>query len=440
MNFKPLKASFLLLLGLVISISGCKKDKEVEPEPTNEVFQFTPSTATQEDVQAALIEMVNGDTLEFAAGTYDFIGTLSIADKDSIVVRGAGMSSTILDFTNQTQGAQGFYVLNSNWFLMQDFTIKDAVGDGVKIKDSQGVSVLNIGVEYSGTPSQDNGAYGIYPVTCKHLYINGCYVRGASDAGIYVGQSEDIIVSQNTVTENVAGMEIENCFRADVFENNATRNTGGIMAFDLENLPVIPNGHTCRIYNNTIVNNSHPSFAPPGNTVGAIPVGTGIMVLSYDRVEIFGNTITNNDVMGIGVISMTTLRAIEGDFSPYPADYDPYNYSVYIHDNDITHSGTFPPAADRNDSSNLLVGTFTQNSIFPDIIYDGYAAPIYGENNDLTEGLCISNNGGAIFANVNADAPGPDPNVPFPNFDPEVAPHVCTQDALSAVTVNAPGL
>ena len=34
----------------------------------------------------------------------------------------------------------------------------------------------------------------LYPVQCKNVLIDGCVAIGASDAGIYVGQSQYVIV------------------------------------------------------------------------------------------------------------------------------------------------------------------------------------------------------------------------------------------------------
>ena len=78
------------------------------------------------------------------------------------------------------------------------------------IPDTESESA-NTGVNESLTT---NGAYGIYPVESKDVLIDSVLVRGASDAGIYVGQSRNIIVRHSTAVENVAGIEIENSFEA----------------------------------------------------------------------------------------------------------------------------------------------------------------------------------------------------------------------------------
>jgi len=395
------------------------------------VWRVSPSASSQDDIQEALILMNNNDTLELAAGTYNISSTLSIEGKTGVVIRGAGMSETLLDFSGQATGAQGFLGTNLNWFLMHDFAVLDAVGDGVKLKDSDGISIIRIHVEYTGPVASDNGAYGLYPVTSKNVLIDGCYVRGSSDAGIYVGQSEQVVVRNNIVEENVAGMEIENCINSDVYSNTARNNTGGIMAFDLENLPVIPNGGVCRIFDNTVINNNHKSFAPAGNVVASIPVGTGIMILSFADVEIFNNTITDNYIMGIGVLSMYTLKLLDEDTNPLPADYDPYVYNVNIHDNNLSSVNQYPD--EPNGTTDFIINDiFGAGNDISDIIYDGFKAPVY--NSDQTEGLCIRNNGNATFADVAASSLFTNP------IRYNAGIHDCSQAALSAVVIDAPEL
>ena len=88
----------------------------------------------------------------------------------------------------------------------------------------------------------------------------------------------------------MAGIEIENSYFADVFNNIATNNTGGILVFDLPGLPQ-QGGHHVRVFNNKIINNNTDNFAPEGNIVGEVPRGTGVIVQANSLVDIFENTI-----------------------------------------------------------------------------------------------------------------------------------------------------
>ena len=114
---------------------------------------------------------------------------------------GRGMKETILDFKNQQSGAQGFLV-TSNGVTLKDFSILDAKGDALKVIGAAGISMINLRTEWTGGPKSTNGAYGFYPVESEDVLIDGCVAIGASDAGIYVGQSKNIIV-RNKIYHNV---------------------------------------------------------------------------------------------------------------------------------------------------------------------------------------------------------------------------------------------
>src|SRR5205085_5350276 len=129
-----------------------------------------------------------------------------------------------------------------------------------------------------------NGGYGLYPVQCTKVLIERCEVSGASDAGIYVGQSKSIIIRNSKAFENVAGIEIENSLYADVYDNEAFLNIGGILVFDLPDLTQKEGGFV-RIFKNNIHDNNHANFAPKGNIVGKVPLGTGLMILATRNVE-----------------------------------------------------------------------------------------------------------------------------------------------------------
>ena len=152
--------------------------------------------------------------------------------------------------------------------------------------------------EWTRGPNPENGAYGLYPVNCTNVLIERSIARGASDAGIYVGQSRNIIVRENTAELNVAGIEIENSFNADVFGNTATHNTGGILVFDLPGLPQ-QGGHSIRVYENTITGNNTPNFAPAGNIVASVPAGTGVLIMANRDVHVFENEIGDHGTVNV---------------------------------------------------------------------------------------------------------------------------------------------
>ncbi|MDL2353458.1 MAG: parallel beta-helix domain-containing protein, partial [Pseudomonadota bacterium] len=193
-------------------------------------------------------------------------------------------------------------LVTSDDVTLRDFAVENTHGDGIKSKGADNIVYYRVRVTWTGGPKETNGAYGIYPVSSTGVLVDGCKVSGASDAGIYVGQSKAITVRYNMVEQSVAGIEIENSRDALVTGNLVTRNTGGILVFDLPNLPVMGGGNT-EIFNNLVIANDTPNFAPKGNIVASVRRGTGIMVMANDFVTVRENTLVDNPTAQVLIVS-----------------------------------------------------------------------------------------------------------------------------------------
>ncbi len=358
----------------------------------SEVIIIPPSEDSQERLQEALILANPGDIIQLTTGIYNFEDSLSL-DVDGVTIQGDGHENTILNFSDQKSGAQGLMV-TSNKVLLKNFAVLDAKGDAIKVKGSDGISFINVRTEWSGGPKSSNGAYGLYPVESKNVLIDGCIAIGASDAGIYVGQSENIVVRNSIAKFNVAGIEIENSYYADVYDNTAEDNTGGILVFDLPGLPQ-QGGHDVRVFNNSIVHNNTDNFAPEGNIVGEVPRGTGIIIMANSNVEIFSNRIDDHETVGIAVVSYINDDDSD-DFTD--SGYYPHPKSVQIHNNEISRSGSNPDL-DKDIASILYE---ISDGDMPDIFWDGVLPlkqMILGQPNN--EKLIIKDNGEIDFAVMN---------------------------------------
>ena len=227
----------------MISVTSCEQKQAA-----------IPPISFEENLQRQLIEAESGDVIEIPAGIHRFTRSLSL-NVSGVTIKGEGMNSSVLSFQNQQQGAEGLLVSADN-FTIQDLAIEDTTGDALKVNESNNVVIRNVRTEWTNGPATTNGAYGIYPVQSTNILIDGAVAIGASDAGIYVGQSSQIIVRNSHTEYNVAGIEIENSTYADVHNNVAVNNTGGILVFDLPNLPV-QGGANTRVFNNEIsINNT----------------------------------------------------------------------------------------------------------------------------------------------------------------------------------------
>ena len=197
------------------------------------------------------------------------------------------------------------------------------------------------------TVSDKAGRYGIYPVSSQNILIDASESIGASDAGIYVGQTNNTIIRNSRAAFNVFGFEIENVQGGEYHDNIAECNTGGFLVYDLDgNLRQY--GDRTRMYRNVSRMNNTYNFTE-GGFVANVPPGSGMITLSYDRIDIFDNRFEDNNTGGI----IHTSYAIfpEGD-RPTEKRIDFYTEGVHIFRNSFRNNGNGLPLATTNDLQN----------------------------------------------------------------------------------------
>ncbi|GJM32623.1 MAG: hypothetical protein DHS20C18_16240 [Saprospiraceae bacterium] len=370
-------------------------------------------------IQTELIMVETGDVVELPPGTFMISGSLLMDGKKNVTIKGAGREKTYLSFSDQQRGAEGIKITNSENITLEDFTIQDTKGDCIKVQDTKGITFRNVRAEWTGKASKKNGAYGLYPVQCEAVLIEGCEAIGASDAGIYVGQSHQIVVRKSRAYRNVAGIEIENSTMADVYENVAEGNTGGILVFDLPGL-IKKKGGNVRVFNNIVSANNYKNFAPKGNTVGQVAPGTGILILAASDVEIFDNQIIDNKTVGTGILSyFFTEKPIEDE------DYYPYPARISIHDNvyEKGDNGKMQPTW-KHKVGFWLYLKFGRK--VPNILYDGIVEDDFLDTNGHLKPeyqICLKNNTNGTFLNLNA-------REDLKSFNTDVTGFECEQPAL----------
>lgn len=378
---------FYYFLVILILLYHCKK-------PETAATAGLPHIAEPyRTLQEMFIDAQPGDTLLLARGIYELDRAISLDGVPRVTIRGAGMQETILSFKHQISGAEGLRI-TADSVTLEDFTVIDAKGDGIKVQGATQVQMRRIQATWSDGAKTTNGGYGFYPVQCSGVLIEHCEARYASDAGIYVGQSRNVIVRNCLAYGNVAGIEIENCMHAEVYDNRAENNTGGILVFDLPDLQVV-NGYDCKVYRNTIIENNHDNFAPPGNIVGTVPPGTGIILMAAKQVEVYDNIITGHKTMGTAIASYQLTQLPWRD-----RNYDPYTREITIRDNRYERKSAVPDLTkDFGKMVNLLFPAKPQ-----DILYDGiWPDTAKGVN---PQRICLVGNQAADaalrFANVDA--------------------------------------
>ena len=350
----------------------------------------------QKKLQTQLIMVDDGGTIDLEEGKFTIDGTLSMEGKKHVTIRGKGIGKTILSYKGQQSGAEGIRISNAEDITLEDLSIEDAKGDCIKTMDVKGITFRRVWAGWTGKMSEKNGSYALYPVMCEKVLIEECTARGASDAGIYVGQSRNIIVRNCKAFENVAGIEIENSWDAEVYNNEAYNNTGGILVFDLPDLK-LKKGGNCKVYNNVVRDNNVVNFAPKGNIVGKVPQGTGILLLASTNVDVYGNKVINNRTVPTGIISYYITENPLNDSSYYP-----YPTAIRIYDNEYSKERRRATMKGRMGKMYRFKLKFGKD--VPDIVYDGILDEKLAVNNKYPadKAICVKNNKGATWANLDA--------------------------------------
>ena len=375
-----MKITRLLQLFFILSIiiiPSCD-DNEVQAVDPGEVLDlslisFEAATFSEDEFIIYLTEDPAGKIFSFGPGTYNFTNTIPLADIDSLTIKGAGINETYFDFSNSTSTTgEGIAAVDCSNLLFCGFTIQNTNGgNGITARNITGLRFDGVGTVWTETRS-DNGAYGIYPVESDDVIVENCYTQGAVDAGIYSGQNQRVIMRNNVMTLNVFGMEAENNIHVEIYGNEFTRNTTGLLVYDNNGVSRILSGSNCKVYDNTFTNNNESNFADLGSSLAAdVPPGFGILYSATSALEITGNSFVDNECGGIIGVA---YYLVDFNFDPNADSLFTFlNDDIYIHDNSFSSGGgTYNVAGILDRPAGPLVWyTFALNgNVRPDIFLD----------------------------------------------------------------------
>jgi parallel beta-helix repeat protein len=386
--------------------AGC--DKAVSATGTNDV----------ESLQGALIDLKTDQTLCLKPGTYLFDKLITLNGTAGVTVRGTGATpdEVVLDFSAQTGGDDAFTV-EADRFTIENLTIKDPPGDGVKVNQSDRPTFRNLKAFYTAGSVAENGAYALYPALSTNVLIEGCDVQGSSDAAIYLGQSTSGVVRNNKAHAAVIGIEVENSEDVEVYGNETWDNTTGFL---IVNLPDLPRkvAHRISVHDNDAHENERANFGE-GFAAG-LPRGSGMVIMGAHHVEVFDNTFEKHSGPAIVIVSWPTFSLL-GGLSTTDTEFDQFAETLHIHDNTLTENGQNPQDAFAD------LGFSTIEDIFWDGVVDETQPPATADDRRL----CIQNNGAATFRNLHGVEGVGDPTLQTT----DLAPHDCSFPALEAVAL-----
>lgn len=407
---------------LLVAACGGGDDGPDGPPDARCMLRIAPTGDATTDTRAlkeALIDATAGQVVCLDDGTFKVNDALRVATPDVTLLGTYAGRHAVLDFSTQAGGGTSVDV-SADGFTAENFTIKNTPGDGIVSTEVDHITYRNLLVTWDGEPDQSNGAYGIFPVQCDHVLIEDSEVYGARDAGIYVGQSKNVIVRRNKAHGNVAGIEIEVTQDAEVYDNEAFDNTAGILVFNLPGLPV-KDGRRTRVYDNNVHDNNRENFAAGGTIVAIVPPGVGMIVLANDQVEIHGNTIANHKSAGIALAARNTIDSTPAN----DPEFDPYPQAVYIHDNTFTNNGTDPQTLVKVVADGCAPDTAPNPAA--DIIWDGRIDPAI-EGGTPGSVLCVKESAATFFMF--------DDEHQYMACSRDVTPNDCTVPALPPLPQN----
>jgi parallel beta-helix repeat protein len=409
---RTMPASVCALSLVLLTLTSCNR-------------QMTPAQF-QKHLQEQLIKAKPGDVIDLPEGRFHLDRTLSLT-ADHITIRGKGMNKTILSFAGQKEGAQGLLV-KANGFTAEDFAIEDTAGDGLAVQGVSDVIIRRVRVEWTHGPNPSNGPYAIYPAECKNVLVEDSVAKGASDAGFYIGQSDNVVMRRNDSEYNVDGYEVENAQNVDVYDNVAAHNAGGIGVFNLPDLPK-QGGQHVRVFRNQVYENNTPNFAPKSlGPIYFLPTGTGVYIMAIHDVEEFQNKIRDNNTTNVFLMAYdsTLPDPTTGQPGIHDARFRPYTDHIYLHDNEISGGGKSPDTR----LETIKVATAAVGGMLPDILYDGVVAPeIRKASKSSNAGqICLMNNGSPSFLNLDAENN-------FKHANNKLKPYECTLPPQEAVKI-----
>lgn len=230
----------------------------------------------------------------------------------------------------------GFDGSRVHGFSIRGFTLRGFQKHGLHLACVDGFDISN-------NISENNDVYGLFPVVSSNGFLINNVVRGtALDAGIYVGQSDSVVIAGNRSENNLIGLEVENSRNCSVLGNELSGNTLGIL-IDILPFLVKKTQDTVLVANNKVHDNNRANTGTPGDITAVVPSGTGILILGGNAATVTRNKIENNGFAGVAMASLCLGLALEGvPCTGLNVAPDPTNNHVIL--NDLENNGTVPQA------------------------------------------------------------------------------------------------
>ena len=228
-------------------------------------------------------------------------------------------------------------------FSIRGFTIRGFANNGLFTENVDGFSIDDV-------ESIDNANYGIFPTLSKNGVIRRSRATGSGDSGIWVETSQNVLVTNSLVEGNLLGLEVSNSDDIVLADNESRANSVGLGIFVLPGLfDDRPGAKRITVRSNYLHHNNRENTAPPDSLPGALPAGTGILLMGADDSIFAHNRIENNSLVGVAVVDVCVAWAgTDRDCAVNPrvtpeflADQEATNNRIV--QNTLIHNGVNPP-------------------------------------------------------------------------------------------------
>jgi nitrous oxidase accessory protein NosD len=320
----------------------------------------TTVVTSGQSIQAALDAASEGDRILVRPGTYHETGTtraLTITKSGIHLVATPGRGKPVVIEQSGTQ-TQGIWASPPDTLEPADVELPPCGVAGTRLHDIevtgftvQGFEGFGIylacvdGFRIRGNTSQHNDTYAIFPVRSSKGRMSGNTSSGTlTDACLYVGQDDDIVVDHNTATDCQIGFQIENSSNVRWSHNVAKQNTAGMIVDILNGRQVLQVSDNL-VTGNTLADNNRPNSASVGEDTHDILPGIGLVVDGAQHTTVKRNVFEQNNLAGLTIVDFCLDRS--DVCSAGPLDIEPNPNDTVVTGNRFAMNGTnviFQPA------------------------------------------------------------------------------------------------
>ena len=254
-------------------------------------------------IQDAVNRATSGDSIRVMPGLYE--ETVYI-DKDNVDLVGVIIDGNRPVLNGSKENRHDGIIASGHGVNIEGFHVLNYRSNGITTQGANNYRIHNNIVE-------NIYLYGIFPQFGKNGLVSQNIISNTSDAGIYVGMSENVDIIANEVFDNALGIEAENSHKILIEANYVHDNAIGIPVVIFPGLQT-KSAADVIVRNNTVINNNSTMFE---RSVGR--TGRGITVTAVDRVTIDGNVIKGNQTCGVCISNMSGMSGM----FPVDAAVDP---------------------------------------------------------------------------------------------------------------------